>query len=230
MLLKSKHLLPRAHVHAGTNIFSRTWTNISQRTDGLILHELSDVTFPYIWLRDSCSSAKCIHPSSKQKLHRTADIPLDIQPEQNGVFVTSNGVDIKWTDGHISRFDKEFLARHVSSSNLARFHQDDHLTRQTWNKKAILENPNVFICYQDLYSPSTLLKALTQLYRFGIVFLTGVPHQNTPNDICELRKLAGLFGELRSTLYGQTWDVINVPNSKNIAYTNLPLDLHMDLL
>lgn len=47
---------------------------------------------------------------------------------------------------------------------------------------------------------------------------------------CELRKLAETFSNIRETFYGQVWDVVNVRNSRNIAYTNLDLGLHMDLL
>ena len=71
---------------------------------------------------------------------------------------------------------------------------------------------------------------MTQLAQYGLLFVTGVPHDATSNDACESRHLAELFGELRETFYGRLWDVINVRNSTNIAYTNLNLDLHMDLL
>lgn len=65
---------------------------------------------------------------------------------------------------------------------------------------------------------------------YGLLFVTNVPTEGTTNDACELRTLATRFGEIRETFYGQTWDVKNVPNSKNIAYTNVDLGLHMDLL
>ncbi|CAG8432769.1 502_t:CDS:2 [Diversispora eburnea] len=38
------------------------------------------------------------------------------------------------------------------------------------------------------------------------------------------------IGTIRSTFYGKTFDVISIPGAKNIAYTNLSLGLHMDLL
>lgn len=75
-----------------------------------------------------------------------------------------------------------------------------------------------------------MLKATTQLQRYGLAFVTGVPTQETSAEICELRKLAGMFGEIRNTFYGELWDVRNIRNSRNIAYTNLDLGLHMDLL
>ena len=66
--------------------------------------------------------------------------------------------------------------------------------------------------------------------RYGLLFVTDVPTQDRDNRTCELRHLASLFGEIRETFYGELWDVKNVRNSRNIAYTNLGLDLPMDLL
>ncbi|KAF9238090.1 hypothetical protein BU15DRAFT_75480 [Melanogaster broomeanus] len=39
-----------------------------------------------------------------------------------------------------------------------------------------------------------------------------------------------MFGELRTTFYGDMWDVKIAHNSRNIAYTDLDLGLRMDLL
>lgn len=77
---------------------------------------------------------------------------------------------------------------------------------------------------------SRLLAAINQLTRFGLLFVTGVPTERTDNATCETRKLVTLFAELRSTFYGDLWDVKDITNSRNIAYTNLDLGLHGDLL
>jgi alpha-ketoglutarate-dependent taurine dioxygenase len=37
--------------------------------------------FHFVWLRDNCPCEKCIHPSTKQKLHTSGDIPTDLQPK-----------------------------------------------------------------------------------------------------------------------------------------------------
>lgn len=71
---------------------------------------------------------------------------------------------------------------------------------------------------------------MTRILKYGILFVAGVPNIETSHEKCELRALAELFGELRSTFYGPLWDVVNIHNSRNIAYTNLDLGLHMDLL
>ncbi|KNE63022.1 hypothetical protein AMAG_08189 [Allomyces macrogynus ATCC 38327] len=37
--------------------------------------------FHHVWLRDHCPCARCVHPSTRQKLHASGDIPLDIAPK-----------------------------------------------------------------------------------------------------------------------------------------------------
>lgn len=76
----------------------------------------------------------------------------------------------------------------------------------------------------------------------GIAFVTGLPTNNktscelpTPSNASStphLAHLAHLLGEIRHTFYGPLWDVRSLPSSKskNIAYTNVDLGFHMDLL
>ena len=208
---------------------TRTWTTYTQTTDALTIHSLNNTPFPYIWLRDSCTSSKCIHQNSKQKLHCSSDISLTIAPV--GVKVTSNGIDIDWNDGHKSSFDQKFLERHASTSKLMEWHLDHHLKEETWTHSSIISS-NLFIPYNNVLNTSSgLVQAITQLSKYGILFISGVPNQETSNETCELRTLAERFGEIRTTFYGPLWDVVNGNNDgKNIAYTNLELGLHMDLL
>ena len=101
---------------------------------------------------------------------------------------------------------------------------------EAWTNKSISESRDLFIPYETINNPEGLIKAITQLCKYGLLFVSGVSNKETSNNACELRALAEKFGEIRRTFYGPLWDVINVRNSKNIAYTNLELGLHMDLL
>lgn len=185
-------------------------------------------TFSHQWLRDSCQCPSCIHPSTLQKLHRSSDIQVDIRPVPGGMVTTADGVHIRWIDGHESFYGAAFLERYSSPSELRRFHRDTE--QMLWNASSISQAPDLYIPYKELPDPSRLLSAINQLAQYGLLFVTGVPNEQTSNDTCELRKLANIFGELRTTFYGEVWDVKNVRNSRNIAYTNLDLGLHMDLL
>lgn len=184
--------------------------------------------FPYAWLRDSCQCSACLHPSTSQKLHRTSDIPTSILPRTDGVRFNDNELIVTWTSGHQSRYTYEFLDRYASSDSLKAFHKDG--PREEWSLETLKKSKDLFLPYDSLQTPSGLLSAITQLTRHGLLFVTSVPNDRTSNEDCELRKLGERFGELRRTFYGETWDVKNIRNSRNIAYTNVDLGLHMDLL
>jgi len=185
-------------------------------------------SFSHQWLRDSCQCPSCVHPSTLQKLHRSSDIPVNVRPVPGGLTTTADGVRIRWIDGHESFYGSAFLERYSSPPELQRFHL--YVEQTHWSASSISRAPDLYIPYKELIEPSRLLDAINQLTKYGLLLVTGVPNEQTSNDACELRKLANVFGELRTTFYGELWDVKNVRNSRNIAYTNLDLDLHMDLL
>jgi len=218
--------------YSNTQPWNRTWTTLTHTPEALTVHALKDTSFPYVWLRDSCQSSDCVHPSTRQKLHRSSDVSTSIAPTDGpkGVEVTPTGIDISWTDGHRSSFTQEFLERHASKSKLARFHYDQHLEERSWTNESISGHSDLFMPYERINTPQGLVDGITQLSKYGLLFVSGVPNEHTSNETCELRTLGERFGELRPTFYGLLWDVINVRNSKNIAYTNLELGLHMDLL
>ncbi|KAI1786245.1 Clavaminate synthase-like protein [Ganoderma leucocontextum] len=187
--------------------------------------------YPWFWLRDSCQCPSCLHPSTRQKLHRTSDIPAEVQPVDSpeGVRVKWEGVDVKWDSGHESFYPREFLERYASRKTLREFHRD--LMRLDWDVKTLRESASsLYLPYDALKTPKGLHSGMTQLSQYGLLFVTGVPTEKTSNEECELRALGERFGELRKTFYGETWDVKAIQNSRNIAYTNVDLGLHMDLL
>jgi gamma-butyrobetaine dioxygenase len=187
-----------------------------------------NASFPHKWLRDSCQCRECVHPSTRQKLHNTADIPPDTVPREAGVQLTSGGLEVEWANGHKSFYPTPFLEAHSSRGSLATFHRD--LSPQVWDIATISKAPHLFVPYSSLKEPLGLLTAMTQLAQYGLLFVSSVPNAATLHETCELRKLASYFGEIRETFYGPLFDVKNVRNSANIAYTNLDLGLHMDLL
>lgn len=94
-----------------------------------------------------------------------------------------------------------------------------------WDE-AMMKNKVLWLDYQEyMNTPEGLLKGLKHLQDYGLFFLKGVPTEDQ-----EVATAAERIGHLRHTFYGRTWDVKSVPNAKNVAYTNLNLGLHMDLL
>lgn len=69
-----------------------------------------------------------------------------------------------------------------------------------------------------------LYQAVYNLHKYGFVYVTGVPEDET-----SVENLAERIGVLKTTFYGRTWDVRSVPDAINVAYTAQDLGFHMDL-
>lgn len=215
-----------------TRNLSRSFGSVPDR-DSIFLPQLG-ASFSYRWLRDSCQCNECVHPTNKQKLRSTSDVTHDPHPLKTSVDLDQ--LHIQWQDSHpspgrthTSSYPLNWLQPYASPKERKLFHKD--LDKVLWNKSDISSAPNLFIPYNSiLQSKQTLHLALSQLIRYGLVFLTGVPTQETDNVHCEVRKLGGIFGRIRHTFYGEVWDVVSILNSTNIAYTDIDLGLHMDLL
>jgi gamma-butyrobetaine dioxygenase len=224
----SRHVLVSQRRH----FFSSSTSKLFSLRSSLSVNDSSitvnGASFPYGWLRDSCQCPSCVHPSTSQKLHRTSDVDFDIRPISDGIRAIDAGLHVEWTTGHKSFYASAFLERHSSPSKLFQAHKDVH--RILWDTSFISNTPDLFLPYKSLQTPRGLLAAVNQLSELGLLFITGVPNVEASNQTCELRTLAQKFGEIRNTFYGELWDVKNVRNARNIAYTNLDLGLHMDLL
>ena len=124
------------------------------------------------------------------------------------------------------------------------------LPHHNWFSKQILWNKSLFsekvtsINYPDYMSSDEILfKTLDNLWKYGLVFIKNVPTIPDYNNKGEreeeqqqqqqqpmIEKVVKRIGTIRNTFYGRSWDVISLPGAKNIAYSNLELGLHMDLL
>jgi gamma-butyrobetaine dioxygenase len=178
----------------------------------------------WLWLRDACQCPRCVHPSTRQKLHRSSDIPSDLQP-LGPVSLDHAGATIAWSPEHTSVYPISYLNQ-LAGPVAAPVQRIPWITSSLHARSEALWTP-----YSNIYDDKrACLKFIDQLLKFGIAFLSEVPVGQTDNQSCELRRLGGHISRIRTTFYGPLWDVKSVPNSKNVAYTDLNLDLHMDLL
>lgn len=187
-------------------------------------------TYSFLWLRDNCQCPQCLHPSSRQKLHSSADIPLDIKPIEFAIL--GEEAEITWdqplrhgkndTHSHVSRFPLEFLKRYESSKSSEEF-RFNHLVPQTWKAD---EYKLDWVSYDDyMHTDEGLHTVAQRLYNKGLVFLKDVPLKD---EACT--QVAERIGPIQETFYGRDFDVKNVAKSINIAYTSLYLGFHMDLM
>lgn len=57
-------------------------------------HGLDNARFTYIWLRDSCQGPESLDPGTRQKVHRSSDVPPDIFPLDTSLVKASDGGDV----------------------------------------------------------------------------------------------------------------------------------------
>ncbi|KAK9447546.1 uncharacterized protein V1518DRAFT_90654 [Limtongia smithiae] len=193
-----------------------------------------DIRYDNVFLRDACSCNLCVNPSSKQKSFSTAQLPADVHPKMTSL-LDNGDVMIKWTASgypdHVSTYTPQQLQR--LGDPLARYNARWNFAKPQllWNAEA-LEGNLVSRSYDKYLSDDDAFKDVVMgLYSVGIAFVTDAPaaERDTDGQIV-VEKLAKKIGYIKETFYGTSWDVIALPDAKNIAYTSVNLPLHMDLL
>lgn len=184
--------------------------------------------FHYVWLRDSCPCAKCIHPSTRQKLHSSSDIPINVEPRSVNV-LDSEHLVVDWNGDvpHQSVFSWQWLREHCYSMQKTERHKalTGDVGEVLWNN-AILDHAELKIGYQNFLKDSDAFdQTLSSLQTYGIALLTDVPAELKIVEI-----IAQKFGPIRETFYGRSWDVKSEIDATNIASTSLSLGFHMDLM
>lgn len=170
--------------------------------------------FHYVWLRDNCPTIR--HPKNGQRM---ADTITTLAGGANPVSVKLNDaqqVEIVWTaDEHKSQFSPAWLRQHCYSNGS----QAQPSPIELWDASTLTAPPEAE--YIDVSNDEqALLGWLRQFRRYGLAILRGVPAKQ--DMVLEMGKTLGSF------IRGNPWDVKTVINPEYVAYTNLPLAVHMD--
>lgn len=178
--------------------------------------------FDAFWLRDNCACPQCRHPQAMERLYMFIDheAPTISQATQP----TPDTVELQFSQGkeqHTSRFGTGWLRQHCYS-DAARV--ETRVERKLWG--ADLNGAvNVIDFGAFMDSDAGVRDWIETLQRDGIVLLRGVPQQ--PGKLLDV---ARRIGPVRQTNFGESYDVISMPNPNAVAYTSLGLELHQDLV
>jgi gamma-butyrobetaine dioxygenase len=183
--------------------------------------------FHLTWLRDHCPCPSCIHPATRQKLHSSGHVSL--HQTITSAKISGEQLKVNWAPGSVETA-KDSPNGHTSSYCL-NFLKDfnprvSHSLKHILWEHADFERAQQKVAYKDLMGSDDAFKIiLKQLKDYGLAFVKDVPR-----EITQVETLAEKFGPIRNTFYGKSWNVRSVPDARNIAYTALKLDLHMDLM
>eukprot|EP01119_Soliformovum_irregulare_P025743 TRINITY_DN9617_c0_g1_i1.p1 TRINITY_DN9617_c0_g1~~TRINITY_DN9617_c0_g1_i1.p1 ORF type:complete len:452 (-),score=79.19 TRINITY_DN9617_c0_g1_i1:430-1785(-) len=180
--------------------------------------------FPFIWLRDNCLCPQCVDPHSGQKKHSSAEINPKIGPAE----ITRNGdgdLKIVWNLGkHQSTWPMKWLREHcLNQSEIARRNLVRKKGMELWEFD--LENFPTFDHNAIMNDDQELFNWMVALRKWGVSVVKNVPKKKSG-----IEEVTSRIGPQRSTMYGSFFDVKNVPEAINVAYTNTYLDLHQDLM
>ncbi|AMD20763.1 HDR020Wp [Eremothecium sinecaudum] len=192
------------------------------------------VAFSNLFLRDASKSLMSVDPGSGQKLFTTGSLLLNKHSMiPNRVEIVSDGkaVKVDWSDGDSFSYSLEFLHEHSGLYPLNYISKHDPVLWDRDLMAAQIER-QLYIDYDSFISSNSskgLYRSLINLQKYGITFVNNIPEQ-VPGRPVYVKKIAEHIGNIYHTFYGEIFDVINKSSAENIAYTNHPLPLHMDLL
>ncbi|KAK4226307.1 hypothetical protein QBC38DRAFT_343701, partial [Podospora fimiseda] len=188
-----------------------------------------------LWLRDSCSCPQCLDPDSGQKTFSTTDLPdfpevksANIDGEGNLIIVWQND-PLSNGQEHTTTVTVDELRRFEKVNPQPRIQLQPPPQKTFWDKayyEKLRQEGKCTVSYQDwMTNDEAFWEAFSNLTKTGLLFVQGVPE-----DEKEVQKVANRIGMIQNTFYGDTWDVKSKPNAENVAYTNVFLGLHQDLM
>jgi gamma-butyrobetaine dioxygenase len=174
-----------------------------------------------LWLRDNCACPQCRHP---QALERTFMFIDHSTPAIASALLDQGGVlQVRFLSGdetHVSRFSTGWLRAHGCALDAL---PDRHGGRVLWDAGLGQHLPT--IDYAEYIATGEGLRDwIEAVQRHGIVLLRGVPTE--PGQLLEVTRRVG---PVRTSNFGDTYDVVSMPNPNASAYTSLGLELHTDL-
>lgn len=208
-----------------------------------------EIKFRTIFLRDACTSKESLDIYSGQKTFSTAQLPAEPAIDKAEV-VTKNGdqiLSVSWADGRLSEYSTKFLERNATLKGRRHFrHLDKPYTLWDSSKETLSADRILKVDYSEyLTNTDTVSQVVQALHDFGIAYVENLPDQTgiidktgkgnfdlapTATDPVLVEEIAKRIGYVKETFYGRSWNVISVPQAKNVAYTSVYLPLHMDLL
>ena len=148
--------IPVPTVSASSADTERQLVTLTLRTKALDIeapsYGITKASFPYIWLRDVCTSSESVDPSTKQKLFKTEDIKPDIKPWNVEMNEEDHTLHITWDrplnnsgkarhEQDKSVYDLDFLRAHADYANWRRYYKMEEIEEyKAWDQASLSQS------------------------------------------------------------------------------------------
>ncbi|MEU3183975.1 phosphonate degradation HD-domain oxygenase [Streptomyces sp. NPDC006923] len=179
--------------------------------------ELTDV--PAVWLRDNCPCSLCRDPRNGQKLFQITDLPARPAVASTRELPDGSGTEVVWApDGHRSVFPHGWPGQDTGAGD-GRTEAD----KETWTAADLDGRIPEASWPAYLADHAVRERILTAVARLGFALLREVPCR--PGQVLDV---AGAFGFVRETNYGELFDVRVEEDPNNLAFTGSRITPHTD--
>jgi gamma-butyrobetaine dioxygenase len=185
------------------------------------LNVIGDIDVAPIWLRDACSCGECRDAFSGQRLRSV--LALDVATGISSWREDGDDIEVRFTpDDHVSRFSKEWLAANAPGRTDV-FDDRSERHRPPWIAADLNGRPPE-IAWRDLRVEGVVrADSLAVLMRTGMLLV-----RDAPTDSGMVLTIAGSFAYVRTTNYGDLFDVRVEPQPVNLAFTGRAIAPHTD--
>ena len=176
--------------------------------------------YNFLWLRDNCPSE--IHPTARERTFNLLTVSESIHPKSFTIS-EDNSLSIKWSEGdHSSNYSYEWLRKNCYTLKNSVPYKTPY---QLWDHSIQDNIEKIQIeCDEIMNSDKGVTKYLEQLHYYGISLV-----QNAPTSKKSAEDVLKKISHFRETFFETPFEVINIPNPNNSAYTALGLRNHLDL-
>jgi gamma-butyrobetaine dioxygenase len=179
----------------------------------------SGLPFPAVWLRDNCRCPMCLDDRSGQKLFRITDLSPDVEVRQ--VERTDRTVTVWFApDDHRSEFDAAWLDAQLPPGDGDGRTEAD---KQLWAAGDVAGQLPAAEWSAYLANEGERLRVLRAVQALGFAIV-----RSTPIEYGTVLQVAETFGHVRSTNYGDLFDVRVEADARNLAFTGLAISPHTD--
>jgi gamma-butyrobetaine dioxygenase len=181
---------------------------------------VGDIDVAPLWLRDACSCAECRDEFSGQRLRGV--LTLDADTEIASWRDDGDDIEVTFTpDGHVSRFSRSWLMANAPGKADV-FDDRSERDRPPW-LAADLGGCPPEITWPELQAGDQRATALRALMRTGILLVHDVP-----TELDMVLAVARSFAHVRTTNYGDLFDVRVEAQPVNLAFTGRAIAPHTD--